>query len=299
MAKFGNRIIPEAKTFLKRPSTYLMALLFLGILSSQFNINEDIELEKQEESILNDEALKIEETEALSAMEALEEVEEESKEAAEADEAFAVAKNLQANKAVKPDGIQSVNELSSAVAYKAVQVNVNDFAGELSWTSTFQKNIQSFVIERSMDDENYEKVGAIAGEGSGEFSRDISYSFQDTTLMFIQMPRVYYRIRQVGLDGKKGYGDVVEYDTGLEIGFYGSVTVGEENDLIIHYAADKSGPVRFEILNVFGESVHTGKLNAEYDPKSTQLDRGLFKKGTYYLKLSDDKNSFMQQFEVN
>ena len=227
MAKLRNRITPDFKTLIRRPSTYLMALLFIAMLSSPFNFNEDIEQTGIEATNEAMDQMQIDETEMAPApeQEEVEEIEaEKAEEVEEKNQSLRTNTFSQNVASPKLESAQSVTDLSSAVAYKAVKLNVAKFSGELSWTSAFQKNIKHFEIERSMDDEHYEKIGSIAGEGLGEFNKDISYSFEDTSLMYIQIPRIYYRIRQVGLDGKKGYGDVIEFDTELEIGFYGNVS---------------------------------------------------------------------------
>ena len=208
--------------------------------------------------------------------------------------------SIQKQKSLQLDqvaGVQSVQKMSGSMKFTKMDMHVNNYGGKLEWAGNYQRNIKQFVIERSLDDEQYEQVGELAGEGEGEFKKELRYAFEDSSLMHVQMPRIYYRIKQVGTNGDFSYSDVVEHDFGLPVGLYASVDINSEQQAIIQYAADKTGPVKYKILDAVGNAVQQGELNADFTPQTLVLNINSWEKGVYYLNIDDEAHSLTQIFE--
>ncbi|MEM6803122.1 MAG: hypothetical protein AAF696_17080, partial [Bacteroidota bacterium] len=134
--------------------------------------------------------------------------------------------------------------------------------------------------------------------GEGEFEGQKNFEFNDQTLRFTQMPRVFYRVKHEGYDGNSGYSDVFEYDLGLPEGLYAEVKQEDQKEIRIHYSSYKSGQINYKILNTFGEKLVQGELEAEFDPRVLLVEIDAWEKGSYYLELSDETYSLTQVFEL-
>ena len=85
----------------------------------------------------------------------------------------------------------------------------------LSWKTASEFNASHFELERSMDARSFEKIAQIQAVGNS--STVVNYLYTDTQ-RGILAPVIYYRLRQVDLDGSFAYSRTVSVnriDTGL------------------------------------------------------------------------------------
>ncbi|MHA6248508.1 T9SS type A sorting domain-containing protein [Pontibacter sp. CAU 1760] len=75
---------------------------------------------------------------------------------------------------------------------------------KLNWVTASELNNEKFVVERSLDAKNFDKIGEVTGKGTS--STATAYNFTDTN------PAAginYYRLRQVDFDGKVNFSHIV------------------------------------------------------------------------------------------
>jgi uncharacterized repeat protein (TIGR01451 family) len=77
---------------------------------------------------------------------------------------------------------------------------------QLAWTTAQELNNDHFDVERSLDGATFAKVGQLAGHGST--SSASSYAFTDAGIGSRATGPVYYRLRQVDVDGTATYSPV-------------------------------------------------------------------------------------------
>lgn len=188
-------------------------------------------------------------------------------------------------------------QTSSMVQYGSMQSMLEGNGGKIVWKTLAQRHIKHFEIERSIDDETYESIGILEGEGAGEHLEEKLYEFIDSKLGLVQMPRVYYRIKQVGFDGVEDYSEVIEHDFDLNLGLYARIEEKSSGKINVLFAADKAGPITLRVLNVAGQVIEDRNLEADFDPKLLAIDASNWKDGKYFLQLQDGSNSVMEQFE--
>ncbi len=76
----------------------------------------------------------------------------------------------------------------------------------LKWTTLNEVNNEHFDIERSIDGVNFNKVGSVAGNGSSSVTNNYQYT---DALTGITAKMIYYRIKDVGYDGKSSLSKIV------------------------------------------------------------------------------------------
>ncbi len=77
---------------------------------------------------------------------------------------------------------------------------------KLTWTTTAEVNSSHFEVERSTENQTFEVIGKVAAAGNSPTARN--YELRDTNLPPGTGP-LYYRLRQVALDGTAIYSAVV------------------------------------------------------------------------------------------
>ncbi|WP_303309862.1 putative Ig domain-containing protein [Hymenobacter sp. BT730] len=79
---------------------------------------------------------------------------------------------------------------------QAVQANA-----QLTWRTAVEKNNDHFAVERSFDGLTFTSIGQVRGNGSTTNYHD--YTFTDANVGLSYTGTVYYRLRQVDMDGKE------------------------------------------------------------------------------------------------
>ena len=87
--------------------------------------------------------------------------------------------------------------------FKGTLVNSNAF---LQWKTEHETNTSVFIVERSLDGNNYYQVGTMLAANSAGIN---NYSFTDPDIVSLGVSIVYYRLKQVDLDGKFVYSGIV------------------------------------------------------------------------------------------
>jgi hypothetical protein len=89
------------------------------------------------------------------------------------------------------------------VTWLSFEALKNNRVSDLYWSTASETNNDYFEVQRSVDTENWEKIGIVAGAGITSYQMD--YMFTDVNPY---MGINYYRIKQVDFDGNSSYSDV-------------------------------------------------------------------------------------------
>jgi hypothetical protein len=69
----------------------------------------------------------------------------------------------------------------------------------LAWRTASEVNNAYFVVERSVDGTHFEPLAQLGGQGSSQ--QEVNYAYLDQGAQALAAPVLYYRLRQVDLDG--------------------------------------------------------------------------------------------------
>jgi hypothetical protein len=88
-----------------------------------------------------------------------------------------------------------------------VKHSLNTRSNEIKWVTASEKNNSHFVLERSVNDiKSWVAIGEIAGAINSEIPQDYRYTDEKLPLAG---GMIYYRLKQVDLEGKYSYGEVI------------------------------------------------------------------------------------------
>ncbi|HEY8402775.1 MAG TPA: sugar-binding protein [Cytophagaceae bacterium] len=139
----------------------------------------------------------------------------------------------------------------------------------LNWATVSEVDNDKFIIERSVDLDNWQQVGEVGG--AGKVNSVTLYNYQDYSPY---NGLSYYRIKQIDLNGKYTYSKAIAVES-----YPYSVHVSPNpfvDELSIHY--DALGIVEITITDLAGKIVHSSQVNNESGKVniSPSLDAGVY-----------------------
>lgn len=117
----------------------------------------------------------------------------------------------------------------------------------ISWTTLSERSTDYFTVERSYDGIDFELLSEIKGAGTS--SQRIDYSFLDSEIR--SNATVYYRLRQIDLDGKANYSKSISHITPTYTEIYTA-----QNQLFFNFEKSQPNPVHLNIYNLNGQLIH-------------------------------------------
>ncbi|HXA00384.1 MAG TPA: glycosyl hydrolase [Cytophagaceae bacterium] len=165
----------------------------------------------------------------------------------------------------------------SLTSFQAFALSSN--SAKLEWETVSEKDNKEFVIERSTDGIYFDSMGTVPGSGTTSDLR--KYSYIDTK---ISGSVIYYRLKQVDIDGTFSYSPVkvLSYNQN-------SIKLGQSS-IITEFSSGRD--VYFVVVSPLGELIQEGNYyaNAGVTEKTVSLD-GLAK-GIYFIKIMSEDLSY-------
>jgi len=104
------------------------------------------------------------------------------------------------------DGTASMAAAILAVKLTSFTVKKESDNAVLRWTTVSETKNSHFEIERGIDGINFSTVGTVAGNGTTSMTKNYTYS---DPLANITSKILYYRLKDVDMDGKSAYSQIV------------------------------------------------------------------------------------------
>lgn len=178
------------------------------------------------------------------------------------------------------------------MTYVAVPVELTSFTGTavqdgvlLNWTTATELNNQGFEIERSIDAQNWAKIGYVPGFGTTTEPK--SYSYMDEN---VPAGTYSYRLKQIDFDGSFNYSPEVVVNVVEALPSDFSLFQNYPNPFnpstTINYSIPSSEFVTLKVYDVLGNKVAT--LVDEYKFAGSyeiDFDASQLSSGVYFYKL--------------
>ena len=153
--------------------------------------------------------------------------------------------------------------------------NTEGGTNTLTWRTASEKNNRHFDIERSTDGSTFHSIGQVKGN-----NKPSSYQFVDNQPFVTS----YYRLRQIDFDGTETVSKVVSI---AQKGKGKGLTI-YPNPVSNTLTVENTEGANFQILNLLGQQVLTGKTGQ-------RLDVSALPQGTYVLKVGAEQVKFVKQ----
>ena len=169
---------------------------------------------------------------------------------------------------------------------------------KLAWTTATEINNSGFDVERSADGVHYTSIGFVASKASnGNSTMDISYTFNDTRA---GNSKQYYRLRQVDLDNRSKYSQVVMI-SGTKISVL-SLSVMYPNpvksSLNLVLDAPASSMVKLVVTDANGRTVKEKSITTTEGSNSASVNLTELAAGNYYIRATAADGSMSEAQKV-
>ena len=189
-------------------------------------------------------------------------------------------------------GLQDAWVVSFCAPPPTLPVTLTDFKVQykgngkafLEWSTASEHSNDRFEIQRSIDGQNFNTIGSVAG--SGTTSHTSTYAYTDPGVDALNADIVYYRLRQVDIDGKSELSQVVmvrpKIKNGADVRVWPNPSEGHFQ---VQLKNVPSGPIRATIYGANGKVIKTTTFNSV----THDIDLSGQSAGTYFIRLEDNK----------
>jgi hypothetical protein len=161
---------------------------------------------------------------------------------------------------------------------------------QLRWTTASETNNRGFEVERSADGVNYSSPGFVNSQALGGNSTiQLNYTFTDNS---VTGSRQYYRLRQVDIDGRSKFSNIVliKGDKPTTITIDGLFPNPASTLVNVIVAAPNSDKVTLVVTDVAGRTAVQKIVNVETGSNTIPVDITALSGGTYMVKLICSNN---------
>jgi hypothetical protein len=152
----------------------------------------------------------------------------------------------------------------------------------LSWGTSVEQNSHSFVVEKSLDGNSFERIGEVAA--SGNTSQNKSYHFVDESPA---KGANYYRLMMVDIDNTTSYSDIIQvYLNETEERLLVSPNPAKDV-LALTVKSFLGNTASVQVLDLTGKVVQSGLISFDTSGNSW-ISVGTVTPGLYVLTLQDE-----------
>lgn len=174
------------------------------------------------------------------------------------------------------------------VVYGALNANFVNNAVQVNWTTQHEINNSHFEIERSFNNAQFEQVG-VALDGIAGTSGSKTYQFTDNSNELKLNKVVYYRLKQIDIDGRATYSSVLMVrlqatTTTSSVSVYPNPFSSQLN---VRFNSNENGTGDIKLLNVSGQIMSTKSCTISKGSNNVQIE-GLtnLAKGVYIARVT-------------
>jgi ELWxxDGT repeat protein len=173
-----------------------------------------------------------------------------------------------------------------------------EFKGELvqqdallSWKTANELNTSEFILERSINGNDFEAMGRIAAVNNNSGNHD--YQYTDASIRLLKTDKVYYRLKQVDIDSRFTYSKVVAISlkNQQEFNIYPNPAV---NTLNVATGVPVAGALQYRIFDNNGKMILQDSKKASTSYLSINIST--LSSGIYHLELQFNGISKVVQF---
>lgn len=162
----------------------------------------------------------------------------------------------------------------------------------IEWTTQAEVNCSHFIIEKSLDGQNYTHLTEVQGSGT-----DFNPNSYQTVDLFPNEGDTYYRLIQVNTDGEQigSSNAVVSYLLENKTEIIGAYPNPSKDVVYVQISSPNADGIELEVLNMQGQLIHSSSLKSLKGTNVVSIPVDGLSNGTYICRV---KNSFTEEMDV-
>jgi predicted aconitase with swiveling domain len=188
---------------------------------------------------------------------------------------------------------------SLPVSGMEASVRLNGFNSLIEWKTETEINSDFFVVESSIDNRTYTQIGKVAASGSSQTRKNYSYTDDISSLQGVKI--IYYRIKQVDVDSKYAYSNVVVVRPNRTTGVKAWPNPFTQN-INVSIVSEAATKVNVKLLGSNGQLLQTQSQQISKGTNQISLNNlDVLPQGIYLLKVEDANGAilFIEKFVKN
>ncbi len=189
-----------------------------------------------------------------------------------------------------------VDDFSYAVTLPVTFMNFNGTVKDntvlLSWATSNELNNKGYDVERSINGKDFSAIGFV--EGNGSTTNVNNYTYND--IGKLPAGSLYYRLKQIDLDGTYEYSSIIKVDIDNEFSFNVYPNPVANNNSWAQFQLSETAQVSMQLVSSEGkilQSVNKGLLSSGTYSIPLSLNNAV--KGTYFVKLNVGDKTYTQK----
>ncbi len=164
----------------------------------------------------------------------------------------------------------------------------------LKWETANEKNNSHFVIERSDDNIEYSEIGLLKATGNSIAAT--TYNFVDKNIFNRGSKTIFYRLKQIDLNGNFDYSKTISMSTILKAESTNvSVYPNPANDFInVKLISKNKETATIELFDITGKVISFSTSSIAKD--ATRIDTQNLQNGIYFLRVTSQQNVTTTKF---
>jgi hypothetical protein len=150
----------------------------------------------------------------------------------------------------------------------------------LTWQTDNEVNTREFIIERSTDGRYYSTAGSVQATNT---TGNHQYIFTDRKIDQLGASVIYYRLKQVDIDGQSTYSRVLILPVDKPVSRIRCYPNPVTNEANLTITLDKAEAVQARIIDNMGKIVQVQQWNLGAGSTSLSLNMSELAKGLYYI----------------
>jgi len=182
--------------------------------------------------------------------------------------------------------------LPVSFTYFAAQAVEQD--AQLLWETASELNNKGFEVERSLDGVNFEYIGFV--KGAGNSSRKLRYNYMDKDALSLGSD-LFYRLKQVDLDGSINYSEVAILSTqNMEV-FASKVYPNPfVENFTVEVKATHQSAAMLTLIDITGKVAAQLQVNVNQGVNFIDFDKAAHLiPGVYFLRIAQGDNTEIQK----
>ena len=182
---------------------------------------------------------------------------------------------------ITPTGFSFFNEIALPVHFIGFNLARQDQDVIVQWATSYEADNSHFEIQRSDNGINWNSIGQVDGTSSGSSIQH--YTFIDR---YPVAPVLYYRIRQVDMDGRSSVTAVriLKTDPASDI----RIQSTPENAFYVHFPQRIPAKVAIRLLTLVGQEVSVSRFSNPVGQYLVPVTNAL--KGFYIVTITKEEN---------
>ncbi len=175
------------------------------------------------------------------------------------------------------------------------QVNQRGNDALLEWTTVQEENTDHFIVERSVDGLFFGPIGYVEAQGK---AGQQSYIFPDKEIMSKGFSQLYYRLKQVDLDGQFTYSDRVLLSPVQD---FPILLLAYPNPTESMMTLEWNAPAKVQeirITNGLGKELYLEKGPLPQRKGDWQIDFSDWPAGVYFIRVATELQSAVQKIWI-